>query len=145
MRKTATVTVDHGRDQGKQYLLTEMPASRAEKWAARVFLGLARSGIEVPENIGSAGLAGIAAMGLRALGGLSFEVAEPLLDEMFGCVQRVTASGVARPLVEDDIEEVSTRLRLRREVFALHVDFSQAGALFNSAPASAQPADSPSP
>ncbi|XPE68477.1 hypothetical protein ACNKHP_21825 [Shigella boydii] len=30
---------------------------------------------------------------------------------------------IRRPLVEEDIEEIITRLNLRAEVFKLHVDF----------------------
>ena len=46
-----------------------------------------------------------------------------------------SATGVAeiRDLIEDDIEEVATRLRLRKEVLELHVDFSTAGAPQTSA------------
>ena len=128
MRKTATITIEAaGRDFGKVFLLREMPASQAEKWAARAFLGMARSGVEIPDNIASAGLAGIAALGLRAIGGMAFADAEPLLDEMFACIQYIpdpTRPAVVRALIEDDIEEIATRVRLRKEVFGLHVDFS---------------------
>jgi hypothetical protein len=147
-RKTATITIDaEGRDHGKQFLLREMPASQAEKWAMRVFFGMAKSGLEIPDHIASTGLAGIAAIGLKAIGGLSFDTAEPLLDEMMACVQRIpnpAKPDIVRPLVEDDIEEIGTRLRLRKEVFGLHVDFSKAGALFSSASAPAPAEDSPS-
>jgi hypothetical protein len=139
MRKTVIVTIDAaGRDAGKVFLLREMPASQAEKWAARAFLAMARSGIDIPDDVASAGLAGIAAVGLKAIGGLGFAEAEPLMDEMFACVQIVpdpARPGVVRALVEDDIEEIATRLRLRKEVFGLHVDFSGLAARWTSAPA----------
>ncbi len=148
MRKTATITIDaEGRDKGKTFFLREMSASQAEKWAARAFLGMAKAGVEIPDDIASTGLAGIATVGFRAIGGMGFELAEPLLDEMFQCVQIIpdpSKPNVIRPLVEDDIEEVATRLKLRKEIFGLHVDFSKAGALFNSASSPAQAADSPS-
>lgn len=139
MRKTLTVTITaEGRDKGKQYLLTEMSATAAERWAAKAFLGLARSGLEVPEDLASLGLAGIAMIGFRAIGGMQFAEAQALLDEMFGCVQMIpdpSRPEVTRKLVEDDIEEVATRLRLRKEIFGLHVDFSSAGARLTSASA----------
>lgn len=145
MRKTLEYTVtDEGRDQGRVYLLTEMPASQAEKWAARAFLAMARSGVEIPDNVAEYGLAGLAMVGLKALGGVSFELAEPLLDEMMRCVQRIedpTRRHMTRPLVENDIEEISTRLQLRKAVFGLHVDFSEAGGALSSA-ASPAPAGS---
>ena len=44
-----TVT-DEGRDNGKVFVLTEMPASRAESWAMRALLALMAGGVEVPEH-----------------------------------------------------------------------------------------------
>ena len=132
MRKTLDITIEaEGRDRGKTFRLTEMPASRAERWAARAFMAMAKSGVELPDNIRDAGFAGIAAIGFRALGAISFEEARPLLDEMFECVMFVpdaSRPGVVRHLVEDDIEEVQTRLSLRRDIFKLHTDFFTAGA-----------------
>lgn len=137
MRKTATIAIEApGRDSGKVFFIREMPATQTEKWAMRAFLALARSGVDVPPNIAEAGWAGIAAIGLKAFGGLGFADAEPLMDEMFACVQIIpdpTRPQVIRALIEDDIEEVATRLRLRREVFALHADFSRLATLLPSA------------
>lgn len=122
---------DAGRDRGKVFRLTEMPATQAEKWAGRAFLALARSGVEIPDDIASAGLAGIVAMGLKAFAGMAFTDAEPLMDEMFRCVQRVVDPSnpvYARSLIEDDIEEVQTRLKLRMALFKLHTEFFTLGA-----------------
>lgn len=144
-RKTTTVTIARaGRDAGKVFLLTEMPATQAEKWAARAFLALAKSGVEIPDDIATAGLAGIAAVGVKAFTGVSFEAAEPLMDEMFGCVKIIPDPSkpmVVRALIEDDTEEVATRLQLRQEVLALHVDFSQLVARSKSTPAPAAGAE----
>ena len=105
-----------------------MPASQAEKWAARALLALAKSGASIPDEAASAGLAGVAAMGMQAFGGLPWDAAEPLLDEMFNCVmfQQGANPDVTRSLIEDDIEEVATRLKLRIELFELHTGFSMA-------------------
>lgn len=140
-RKTLTITIDaEGRDKGKTFLLTEMPASKGEKWAVRALLALARGGIEVPENIAGLGLAGIAIIGVQALSGLEWELAEPLMDEMFACIQIIpdaTRPQVVRGLVEgtgsDDIEEVKTRIMLRKEILALHVEFFMDAALLKQA------------
>ncbi|MEI7296596.1 hypothetical protein WCQ02_31020 [Paraburkholderia tropica] len=132
-RKTKTIVVEaEGRDQGKMFTLNEMPPSQAEKWAFRALLALSKSGVEVPEDIASSGLAGVAALGIKAFSGLRFEDAEPLLDEMFAMVSYVPDpskpaikrgfAGVG-PLIDDDIEEISTRLLLRKELFALHTSF----------------------
>ena len=47
----------------------------------------------------------------------------PLLDEMMGCIQYAPSANIKRPLIEDDIEEVTTRLQLRKAVWNLHLDF----------------------
>jgi hypothetical protein len=127
-RKTKEITVtDSGRDQGKKFILTEMPAAQAENWAFRVFLALAKSGVEIPEDVQGSGLAGIASMGLQALGSVSWDLAEPLLNEMMDCVQVQPSAGITRKIVDnsEDIEEIGTRIKLRGEVFSLHVDFSE--------------------
>ena len=124
MRKTATITIDDaGRDKGKVFVLTEMSAYQSENWAARAIFAMMNAGVDIPENIADAGLAGIAALGIKSLTHVSFEAAKPLLDEMLACVQFQPSPKVTRPLVETDIEEVATLLRLRKEVLALHLDF----------------------
>jgi hypothetical protein len=130
-RKTKEVTIgpEGGRDAGKHFLLTEMSASRAERWAARAVMAMMRTGIDLPTDIAGSGMAGLAAIGLRALAGMSYDEAEPLLDEMMECVSVIPDPArpqVRRTLIEDDIEEVMTRLQLRREVVELHVGFSLA-------------------
>jgi hypothetical protein len=44
---------------------------------------------------------------------------------------------LVRKLFDEDIEEVMTLVKLRAEVFKLHVDFSQAGAILKQATAQA--------
>jgi hypothetical protein len=130
MRKVAQYTVtDEGRDKGKVFSITEMSASRAEAWATRVLLALMGSNADLPENFDELGMAGLAELGLKSIGGLKWEVAEPLLAEMMECVQIIpnpAKPNVIRPLIEDDIEEVLTRFKLRIEVWKLHMDFLQA-------------------
>jgi hypothetical protein len=146
-RKQHTIVIEtEGRDKSKMFILNEMSATQAEKWAARALLAMAKSGMDIPDDIATAGLAGVAALGVKALGGMSFEDAEPLLDEMFSMVSFVPdparpaikrGYGGVGPIIEDDIEEISTRLRLRKELFFLHVNFSMpvAGSISASLPA----------
>lgn len=120
---------DKGRDHGKTFLLTEMSAAQAENWAMRVLFALMKSDVQLPENVTELGMAGLAQFGLRAISGLEWQVAEPLLAEMFTCIKVIpdpTKTHVSRDLVEDDIEEIQTRFKLRMEVFSLHTDFLQA-------------------
>ena len=135
-RNTANYTVtDEGRDQGKVFVLTEMPASRAESWAMRALLALMAGGVEVPPGFDRMGMAAMAEMGIKALVGLKWEVAEPLLAEMWSCVQIMpdpTKPHVIRNLIEDDIEEITTRIKLRAEVWKLHTGFLKAVVHSNS-------------
>jgi hypothetical protein len=145
MRKKLYYTVkDEGRDQGKTYLLTEMPASQAEMWAARAFLAMANNGIELPAELPDAGMAGLAHIGLSLLGKLPFAEAAPLMAEMFACVQFVPDGNrpdFSRPLVENDIEEIKTRLKIRVVLLKLHSDFFSAVAPSTSASAAPQSAE----
>lgn len=123
-----TVTND-GRDKGKTFVLTEMPASKAESWAMRALLALMAGGVEVPEGFERLGMAAMAEIGIRALSGLRWEVAEPLLDEMWSCIQIMpdpSKPHLVRNLIEEDIEEITTRVKLRAEVWKLHTGFFKA-------------------
>lgn len=126
-RKIANYTVqDEGRDKGKLFVITEMSAARAESWAMRVLMALIGANVDVPESFQELGMAGLAELGLKSLGKLKWEVAEPLIAEMFECIQIIpdpSKAHVVRALVESDTEEVVTRLKLRTEVFNLHTDF----------------------
>lgn len=138
MRRTATVKIPpdatvggrESRDKGKWYFLTEMPSAQTERWARRAIMALIKSGMEVPDEIAQAGIAGIAQLGLKAFGGIDEAIAESLLVEMFECVQFIPDPShpdtVRAIMTDDDIEEVPTRVQLRLEVFALHTGFSMA-------------------
>ena len=129
MRKTKEITITaEGRDRNKRFLVTEMPASQAEKWAARAFFAIGKAGFQIPDQLQDLGMAGLAVVGIGMLAKVDWKDAEPLMDEMMGCVQRVEEH-LTRPLLEDDIEEVATRGLLRSEVFELHTGFSLAAAL----------------
>jgi hypothetical protein len=139
-RKTELVTIPlDGRDHGKTFLITEMGAAQGERWATRALLALGRSGVEVPDELRGAGMAGIAIYGIRALLRVAYEDVQPLLDEMMRCVRFVPSTrnqNFSRELVvtesgeSDDVEEVATLLYLRSKVFELHTGFSLAEIAF---------------
>jgi len=122
-RKETTFVADTGRDTGKQFLITEMSASQAENWAFRVILAIGNAGIDIPEGLAAQGMSGLLAIGYMNLLKIPFEAAEPLLNEMMDCVQIIPSVNVKRKLFEDDIEEVITRLQLRKSIWDLHMDF----------------------
>ena len=127
-RKTLKLKIkDEGRDLGKTFVITEMSARHGHQWATRALFAVMNGGVEIPDNIMSAGLAGLAAIGIQALGQVSIDVAEPLLDELLECVEIMPDPGkpeVTRALIDDDLEEIATIFKLQKEVLALHINFS---------------------
>lgn len=138
-RKVLPYTVSApGRDHGKVFVLTEMPATQAEKFAMRAFLAMSRSGMEIPDDVQGLGLAGLAMLGLNAIAGMQFGEAEPLMDEMMACVKLQydpKHPEATRALIADDVEEVGTLLAIRKELLTLHTGFSFPAAKSTSASA----------
>jgi hypothetical protein len=130
-RKTLDVTIkEDGRDKGKVYRITEASAWRADRWGIRAMLAMNKRGAAIPDEILKMGIIGIMAVGVHKFSGVDWSDLEPLLDEMMGCVVLVPTP--AEPRVtrainfdSDDIEEVQTYSILRKEIFALHVGFTE--------------------
>lgn len=135
MRKVENVVVPFaGRDQGKIFRITEMPAAQAEKWALRFFVAIKGTSAFIPDEVALLGMVGIAIRGLNSIlaADIKPEALDPLLDEMFSCVQIVRDAkfpDAATALIADDIEEVPTRMWLRSEVLRVHTGFSCTDAL----------------
>ena len=138
MRKTEVIQAPAfcGRDAGKTFVITEMPAVQAEKWALGMFLALKGTSGQIPQEVERLGMVGVAVATINAF--LAADVdqkkLEPLLDQMLTCVKRVRdpkAPDVVTPLrLEiDDIEEVATLPWLRSEVLRVHTGFSFAESL----------------
>lgn len=131
-RKEIYYTVeDNGRDLGKMFFIREMSATQAEWWAIRAGMAMARGGVELPDNFADMGIAAMAGTGLKMVSQIPPLEAKPLLDELMECIQFVpdaSNQNIKRKLIDDDIEEIATRLKLRMEVFKLHVDFFTAAA-----------------
>lgn len=129
-RKTKKVTISsNDRDNGKSFLITEMPADQAESWALRLLFALMNTGVDIPDSAMDAPTMALATIGIQALGKLPYKEAKPLLDEMFECVQFLPPNTKIAPIdvgsgENSQIEEVITRMKLRVEVFELHVGFS---------------------
>jgi hypothetical protein len=142
MRKELKYTATSGRDNGKTFLITEMPARQAHKWATRAIFAIMNAGLEVPEEYADAGFAGLAAvvasgdkelmgMFIKTIGKLDVTIAEPLLDDLLGCVQILPDSSnqnIKRKLMDEDIEEVPTIFVLQKEALILHMGFFTDGA-----------------
>lgn len=130
-RKTAIFIGTDDRDKNKRFIITEMPALKAERWALRALMALANSGVELSSDIRESGFAGLAYLGLDALQKLKYEDVGVLLDEMLDCVRIApdpknpdsTRELVLNEREGDDIEEVSTLLKMRQKIFELHASF----------------------
>ena len=137
-RKTTTFTVDsEGRDKGKQFLITEMAATKAEDWAIRVMLALGAANVDIPEGALQLGMSALAEIGLKKLFAIDAAFIRPLLSELMECVEfvpdpRKPQTRIQYPMLETQIEEVKTLLMLKWEVLKLHLDFSLAAGLSES-------------
>ncbi len=130
MRQTRDYVATKGRDATKVFRITEADAMATEWWSTRLFLALAKKGVEVPEGAAAMGLQAVAALGIRTLAQLDPLDAKPLLDEMMTYVQIVPDPrgnpSFAKPLSPGEVEEIGTVIDLRMEVVALHANFSLA-------------------
>lgn len=142
-RKTKTVVIESGRDNGKSFLITEMPVTKADKWANTALLAMMRGGVDVggvnfdligntlmpsdaPKIDVSGGMLELARISIAGLGNVTETVGQSLLDQLIeDCVQVVPTGGAARPMlsIDDEIEDLKTLWTLRKEAFILHIDF----------------------
>lgn len=112
------------RDNGKKFRITEMPAYQAQWWAVRALLAGGKT-VDVPDNALDAGMAGLAALGIKFVFSLPAAEAKPLLDELIACVQYVSDAGVATPIIDgSQIEDPHTFFKLYGKAFELHTGFS---------------------
>lgn len=125
-RRTQVVSIDDSksRDAGKSFIVTEMDAEHAEWWAFRVLQAILGSDAVVDFQ---APLAELARQGIGSLAKMPPVQAKPLLDEMMGCVSMALPGSGSRALLPNDIEEVATRVLLRKAVMELHVGFFDIG------------------
>jgi hypothetical protein len=122
-RNTSTLTIDKpNRDNGKVFLITEASPMKAYKWAAKLLVSMAAAGMEVDSG---AGIEGLLSAGVNSLAkGLTWDLAEPLLDELLECAQFQPSEKIKRPVFESDIEEITTIFAIQMEVIKLHTNFT---------------------
>lgn len=134
MRKEIDIVITDGkpetnRDHGKIFHIREMGAEAAEWWAIRAILALGQANPDIEYDPGM-GMQALAMIGIRSFFRLNPMDLKPLLDEMMACVTIKPDPKqplFERMLLEEDIQEIGTRLRLRSEVFTLHTGFSMPG------------------
>lgn len=125
-RRQTTYTVEGGRDDGKVFVITEMPADQAEWFAWNLFLAATNEGFDISPEVMASGWSGLAKAGLSMLFKIPASKLRPLLDEMMQCAKFIpdpNKQNVSRPIDPDDIEDPSTYFKLRAEIFKLHTAF----------------------
>ena len=142
-RKTKTLVIDSGRDEGKSFLITEMPVTRADKWANKALCNLLKAGID-PKAVNvnllintidpnqevkidkMGGMLELATLLGRAVGGIPYEILQDLKDELIDeCVQIIPSGGSPRQFlsIDDELESLLTLESLRKEALLIHIDF----------------------
>lgn len=129
-RKQIVKITDEGRDKGKTFVITEMPADIGERWATQAMYLLAKAGLSLPDGVQQAGMAGLAATGVDFLDIAQMRaLQDPSLDEQWDYIEyQHNPTHPAQKLVIGEgsqIEEIRTRSRLRQEVLRLHLNFFQ--------------------
>jgi len=123
-RKKATIVINtEGRDKGKHFLIEEMSAVQGERFAVRVVQALIAGGVDI--DISNANAATLASIGFAAFSKIPIEDIEELSKQLMACVkwQNPSNHGITREIIEEDIEEISTLLELKKEAFMLNFGF----------------------
>lgn len=111
-----------GRDIGKKFRITEMSAYDAEDWAMRAIGGMAAAGVDLGNVAESPSAEALAGIGIQAFLRIERHEQKRLGEELMRCVQRVyNEKGDVRPVMEGDIEEVSTLFTLKLKTLELHL------------------------
>lgn len=116
-RKTATIVIEEGRDKGKQFLITEMPATEGTTLSFQVFQMMAESGVDM--DIKTLDGLGVLMAVLRTVSRLPRADFEYYRDWLFEYIQwqsPVDAKAVRKVRLTDrddsDIEDPATVLEL---------------------------------
>ncbi|EKN3779541.1 TPA: hypothetical protein ACPZPV_002273 [Yersinia enterocolitica] len=128
-RKEIVYIVDaEGRDNGKEFIITEMSAWDADSLAQDIFRAMGDSNYTgIPADVIAMGCAGLATVGLSVISASSPEVAHNLRDRLISTVEIVIThdGNRSRRQVKGsiDFEEVSTIRKLLDKVFQTNFDF----------------------
>ena len=126
-RKTTRLTIEsEGRDKGKTFIITELPALDIERWTVRLVLALGKNGVNLPGVQADSGFAGIAGVLWALVAQVSPDEAESLMATMLAGL-KIDEGRITRDLVADDIEEPETLLQLRMAWVDLHSGFFAKG------------------
>lgn len=140
MRKEITIKITDdklaGRDVGKEFVITEMSAFQTEMWSFRALQLLSKEKLQINDFLNEDGGVSLNALKIFQVGLSSLSQCNPLevkelFDEMMECIKIKMPGGGTRNIIDgsDDIEEIYTIYKLRKEWFNLNFSFFTA---FNS-------------
>jgi hypothetical protein len=141
MRREKRVAItSEGRDKGKVFLIREMPAFQAERWANRMILALLDANAKrASKDMQDGGLSALSVMmptslagSIKWLAGINYTGVEDLLNEQVACMFYVPNVPGAQPQELytgelSQVEEIETIWELRSEWLLLHLGFLLAG------------------
>ncbi len=122
MGTTEIVTIEaEGRDAGKVFRVSPMSIAQTTRWVLAVVAALSRGGLELQEGND------LAIRLLKAIVRAPDKEVMRLANELFSSIRFIPDPGNptrSRPVTDDDMEEVATRLILRRAAIMLSLDLS---------------------
>lgn len=126
MRRTKEIKIEEGRDAGKVFVITEMPALQMDKWATRALNAIGKNQ--------SGGVLALLALGVPELINsflqADYDKIEPLMQEMLQCCS-FKKDGTTVVLNEDFVNEIvedwNTITNLRIEAIKLNLGFFNEG------------------
>ena len=126
MRKEKEVRIEEGRDAGKVFKITEMPAFQMDRWATRALIALGRAKKGGIATLGSMSIDEL----LSALSEVDYQIAEPLLQELLECcafVKNGQSVILKADIVDSIVEDWTTLFKLRMEALMLCIGFLEQG------------------
>ncbi|QDH17407.1 hypothetical protein [Swingsia samuiensis] len=117
-----------GADAGKKFVITRMSAFAADKWARHTIKALIQAGVKVPPSGIKAGLLGMSGLAMNIFGYMDNEECDKAFEALMKCAKIVRAGTVPSEILDADIDDAETLVKLREEAFKLHVDFFKAAA-----------------
>jgi hypothetical protein len=135
VRKTKEITIEDGGAR-MTFRIRQMPATQLESWLMRAIIQAADAAGSGAELAPGAGLEQIfsgenAETNLvKIVGGLDYDKAKPLLDEMLACCYRVDGQAEIKctpEIMDGMISDVKSLWTLRKEALTLNLGFIKGG------------------
>lgn len=121
-RKEIEITIEEGRDAGKTFKITEMPATQANIWMMKMLGILGKAGIQI-SSLNHLDMMEV----INVISAAGYEQAEPLLSELLECASfkkdGALVSLKSQNIIDSVIEDWITISRLQMESLRLNLGF----------------------